>query len=77
MTSSELIGFGPYLMLTRLLCPLVPLALRWRLRKGKEMPGRWREKLGEASVTRPDGPLIWMHAVGLGEALALRALIAA
>lgn len=77
MTSSELTGFGPYLTLTRLLCPLVPLALRWRLRKGKEMPGRWREKLGEASVPRPDGPLIWMHAVGLGEALALRALVAA
>ena len=77
MTSSERTGFGPYLALTRLLCPLVPLALRWRLRKGKEMPGRWREKLGEASVSRPDGPLIWMHAVGLGEALALRALVAA
>jgi 3-deoxy-D-manno-octulosonic-acid transferase len=52
----------------------VPL-LRRRLRRGKEDPGRWREKLGVASLRRPDGPLVWCHAVGLGEVLALRGLI--
>ena len=70
-------GFGLYLLVTRLLCPLAPTLLRHRLKKGKELPERWQEKLGKASVQRPDGPLIWMHAVGLGEALALRALIVA
>ena len=40
------------------------------------MPDRWREKLGHPSAPRPDGPLVWMHAVGLGEVLALRALVA-
>lgn len=77
MMSSELTGFRLYLTLTWLLCPLVPLALRWRLFNGKEMPGRWLEKLGAASVQRPDGTLICINAVGLGEALALRALVAA
>jgi 3-deoxy-D-manno-octulosonic-acid transferase len=59
----------------------IPLAapghLRKRLAKGKELPDRWREKLGEATLPRPAGPVIWLHAVGLGETLALRGLIAA
>jgi 3-deoxy-D-manno-octulosonic-acid transferase len=58
--------------------PLVaaPL-LRRRLARGKEDPARWREKLGEPTAARPPGRLIWLHAVGLGEVLALRGLIAA
>lgn len=51
--------------------------LRRRLARGKELPDRWREKLGEPSLPRPDGALVWLHAVGLGETLALRGLIAA
>ena len=70
-------GFGLYLCATRLLCPVVPFILKRRLKKGKEHPVRWREKLGHSAHPRPDGPLIWLHAVGLGEALALRALITA
>lgn len=56
---------------------LVPLARPVLLRRraqGKEHPQRWSEKLGQASAPRPDGPLIWLHAVGLGEVMALRAL---
>ena len=52
-----------------------PSYLRRRLKRGKEDPKRWREKLGEASLQRPKGPLIWLHAVGLGEVMALRGLI--
>ena len=70
-------GFGLYLFVTRLLCLFVPALLRLRLKRGKELPERWQEKLGEPSLDRPNGPLVWMHAVGLGEALALRALIVA
>ena len=77
IATRSLRGFGLYLFATRLLCPLVPFILKRRLKKGKEHPVRWREKLGYSSHPRPDGPLIWLHAVGLGEALALRALIAA
>ena len=54
-----------------------PLA-RWHLRRrrarGKEDSARMREKEGHASAPRPDGPLVWMHAVGVGEVLALPAL---
>jgi 3-deoxy-D-manno-octulosonic-acid transferase len=65
-----------YLLATRVLPLLAPRHLQKRLVRGKEMPGRWREKLGEAGLPRPAGRLIWLHAVGLGEVLALRGLIA-
>ncbi len=66
-----------YLALRPLLRPVAVLALRRRLKRGKEDPARMGEKQGRASLPRPTGPLIWMHAVGLGEALALRPLITA
>ena len=65
------------LALTRAIPLVAPTLLKRRLAKGKDLPDRWREKLGEPSLPRPDGPLIWLHAVGLGETLALRGLIAA
>ena len=64
-----------YLAATAWAAPLAERHLQRRLARGKENPDRWREKLGEASSPRPDGPLVWMHAVGLGEVLALRGLI--
>lgn len=66
-----------YLAARPLLRPVAALALRRRLRRGKEDPARMGEKQGRASLPRPDGALVWMHAVGLGEVLALRPLIAA
>lgn len=60
---------------------LIPLAagplLRKRLARGREDPARWREKLGYPSEVRPEGQVVWLHAVGLGEVLALRGLIGA
>ncbi|PUB16278.1 3-deoxy-D-manno-octulosonic-acid transferase [Yoonia sediminilitoris] len=50
--------------------------LRRRLARGKEHPDRWREKLAQNLAPRPKGTLIWLHAVGLGEVLSLRGLIA-
>ena len=64
-----------YLAATAWAAPLAERHLQKRLARGKENPDRWREKLGEALHPRPDGPLVWMHAVGLGEVLALRGLI--
>ena len=49
--------------------------LKMRLRAQKEHPTRWRERLGETNQVRPTGELIWLHAVGLGEVMALRGLI--
>lgn len=63
------------LAISALLGPLAPLHLKRRLAKGKEDPDRWQEKLGIPSHPRPDGPLVWMHGVGVGEVMALRGLI--
>jgi 3-deoxy-D-manno-octulosonic-acid transferase len=51
--------------------------LRSRARHGKEDLGRLGERLGHASTPRPEGPLVWMHAVSVGESLSLLPLIAA
>lgn len=64
-----------YLLARRILQPVMPMVLRRRLRHGKEDPARMAEKLGQPTQARPTGPLIWIHAVGLGEVLALRPLI--
>ncbi len=49
--------------------------LKMRLKAQKEHPTRWKERLGETNQVRPTGELIWLHAVGLGEVMALRGLI--
>jgi len=51
--------------------PLAPAWLRARVRRGKEDPDRWTERLGRASRPRPEGPLAWLHGVSLGEGLSL------
>jgi 3-deoxy-D-manno-octulosonic-acid transferase len=66
-----------YLAASHAIPLIAPSLLRRRLARGKEHPDRWREKLGQARQPRPGGPLVWLHAVGLGEVMALRGLIAA
>lgn len=70
-------AFRAFLALRRCLQPFVPAVLALRRRRGKEAPARMREKLGMATLDRPPGTLVWLHAVGLGEVLALRPLITA
>lgn len=65
-----------YCALGSLAGPLAPAALRLRLLRGREHPQRWREKLGRTDAARPEGNLVWLHGVGMGEVLALRGLIA-
>ncbi len=79
MADTRNTGFAlrAYLAVSPLIARLAPILLHRRLENGREDPARWREKLGEPSVARPEGRLIWLHAVGLGEVLALRGLIAA
>jgi 3-deoxy-D-manno-octulosonic-acid transferase len=73
--TSPSLALASYGLLSHAIPLVAPSLLRKRLAKGKELPDRWREKLGEASLPRPDGPLVWLHAVGLGEVLALRGLV--
>ncbi len=65
-----------YSAITFVLSPLARAILRHRLARGKEDPERWQERLGIAGLPRPSGKLIWMHAVSVGELLALRGLVA-
>jgi 3-deoxy-D-manno-octulosonic-acid transferase len=71
------LALAAYLAASRAIPLVAPVHLKRRLGRGRELPERWREKLGEPTAPRPDGPLLWLHAVGLGETLALRGLIAA
>lgn len=64
-----------YLILRRVLQPVMRRVLAGRIRKGKENAARAKERLGIATQVRPTGRVVWMHAVGLGEVLALRPLI--
>lgn len=66
-----------YLAARPLLQPLMRALLARRLKQGKEDPARLPEKLGHPTAARPEGRLVWLHAVGLGEVLALRPLITA
>lgn len=60
-----------YRLLTRLLEPLAPRLLDARARKGKEDPVRVDERLGLTRLRRPDGDLVWLHGVSVGETLSL------
>jgi 3-deoxy-D-manno-octulosonic-acid transferase len=61
---------------TAAFAPLVRAYLRWRCRRGKEDPARLGERLGIASAARPTGPLVWVHAASVGEAVSILELIA-
>jgi 3-deoxy-D-manno-octulosonic-acid transferase len=53
-----------------------PELLRRRVRRGKEDSSRLAERLGRASRPRPQGPLAWVHAVSVGEAISVLPMIA-
>lgn len=55
--------------------PVAPHLLQRRARRGKEDPARIGERLGQASVQRPEGDLVWLHGVSVGESVSLLPLI--
>jgi len=64
-----------YLAFAAVSAPFWRLVLWIRQRQGREDPRRGREKLGHASQSRPEGVLLWFHAVSVGEAQALVTLL--
>ena len=74
MKPSPIVFYG---LLTGLFEPLAPMVLRRRAARGREDPARLGERLGHPSAPRPDGPLVWLHGVSVGEATSLLPLVAA
>ncbi|WP_370675298.1 3-deoxy-D-manno-octulosonic acid transferase [Pleomorphomonas sp. PLEO] len=64
-----------WIALTRLAGPVGAVIVGVRRHRGKEDPARSAERLGHPSVTRPEGPLVWVHAVSVGEAMAAMPVI--
>ena len=63
-----------YRFLALALTPLLPVCLMWRAWRGKEDPARLGERRGAASLPRPDGVLVWLHAASVGECVSAMVL---
>lgn len=55
--------------------PMIRRYLNRRLEAGREDAARFDERMGIASTNRPDGPLVWIHAASVGEALSMLTLV--
>ena len=66
---------GIYRSLMNFSTPFLKNVLNKRAKQGKEDPARLNERMGIASVPRPDAPLIWLHAASVGEAQSMLILI--
>jgi 3-deoxy-D-manno-octulosonic-acid transferase len=64
-----------YRMLGAAAYPFIGSYVRWRASRGKEDPIRRRERYGVTRATRPHGPVIWAHAVSVGETAAISPLL--
>ncbi len=64
-----------YCGLTTIASTLVWRTVRRRLQAADVPPQRQQERLGHASLTRPQGRLIWFHAASVGESLSVLSLI--
>ncbi|MGB1987700.1 MAG: 3-deoxy-D-manno-octulosonic acid transferase, partial [Parvibaculales bacterium] len=64
-----------YRLIAFLAAPLLRFRLRQRAAMGKEDPSRIEERFGHASVQRPNGDLIWVHAASVGETNSILPLI--
>lgn len=67
--------YNTYRNLTSIFSPLIALYLRFRLMRGKEDGGRFKERFGHSGISRPPGILLWIHAASVGEANSVLYLI--
>lgn len=72
----------PYTAVLVLAAPLIAAYLLWRARRQPEYRAHWAERFGLAWPALPDAadgrrPLIWVHAVSVGETRAAEPLLAA
>jgi 3-deoxy-D-manno-octulosonic-acid transferase len=58
-----------------LLAPVIRAWIIIRMRRGKEDQMRIGERFGAASLTRPDGILVWCHAASVGEMMSALTLL--
>lgn len=58
-----------YAALMKAFHAVAPNLLWHRAARNKEDPARLNERLGIAGKPRPDGPLVWVHGVSVGESL--------
>ena len=68
-------SIAAYRALTWAAGPLIHRYMQRRLNAGREDPQRFRVRFGDASATRPNGPLVWLHASSVGESLSMLSLI--
>lgn len=64
-----------YQFIVFLSAPFLRLSLARRAAKGREDKARLRERLGRASLKRPQGHMIWVHAASVGETLSVLPLL--
>lgn len=64
-----------YLGFSHISGPFWRLSHRKRIKQGKELPERLAEKYGSYPMARPEGSVLWLHALSVGESLALLPLI--
>ncbi len=64
-----------YRWLTTVAAPLIRFYLQRRIAAGKEDEVRLGERFGVAEAPRPEGPLAWVHAASVGEAISALPLI--
>lgn len=58
----------------RIAALFAPVLFQWRKTKGKELAGRYHERVARDLPERGDGRLIWLHGASLGECRLLVAL---
>lgn len=69
------LALGTYRWAGAIIFPVVGAYVAFRASKGKEERGRHGERYGVASVARPSGPLVWVHAASVGETSAVTPLV--
>ncbi len=69
------IGLALYLAVSGMAYGWARRIVAKRLERGKEHETRHPERLGTASLPRPEGPLLWCHAASVGESVSLLDLI--